>query len=259
MDSGYRTPLIDLFRRGDADRNMRLLGAQGALALRAHEQLALLMILLDDSDPEVASRAEATIASLPEAALSAFLARADVSDLMRGFFAARGVQPVDAAAAPPASQELAKPLLDTLDDDREAEGDTTAAPSVLSSLPVTDRLKLATKGTREQRAQLIRDPNKMVATAVLSSAKVNETEVEAFSKMANVSEDILRIIGANRSWMKHYGIAHGLARNPKTPPGISMQLLHRLTDRDVKAVAMDRNVPEALRLAARRMMSRTQK
>jgi hypothetical protein len=59
--------------------------------------------------------------------------------------------------------------------------------------------------------------------------------------------------------MKHYGIAHGLVRNPKTPPGISMQLLHRLTDRDVKSVAVDRNVPEALRLAARRMMLRSQK
>jgi hypothetical protein len=77
--------------------------------------------------------------------------------------------------------------------------------------------------------------------------------------MANVSEDVLRIIGAKRSWMKHYGIAHGLVRNPKTPPGISMQLLHRLTDRDVKSVAVDRNVPEALRLAARRMMLRSQK
>ena len=78
---------------------------------------------------------------------------------------------------------------------------------------------------------------------MLSSPKVNESEIEAFAKMANVSEDVLRIIGANRGWMKHYGIAHGLVRNPKTPPGISTRLLHRLSARDVKAVATDRNVP----------------
>jgi hypothetical protein len=259
MDSGYRTPLIDLFRRGEVDRDIRLVGARGALALRAHEQLALLMILLDDDDHEIASRAELTIASLPEAALSTFLARPEVSDVMRAFFAGRGVKPADGAATREATEDLAEPLLDTLDDARDDDAAADAAPAVLSSLPVLDRLKLATKGTREQRAQLIRDPNKMVAIAVLSSPKVNETEIEAFAKMANVAEDVLRIIGGNRTWMKHYGTTLGLARNPKTPPGISMQLLHRLTERDIKAVSNDRNVPDALRAAARRMMTRSQR
>ena len=257
MDSGYRSPLVDLFRRGDADTATRMIGAQGALGLRAHEQLALLMILCDDSEPEVARQAEQTLAQLPVAALSGFLGRPEVSDVMRAFFAARGVN----AAAPAArdtSDDLAEPLLDTLDEAPEAAKEN-GGPAVLSSLPIIERIKLATKGTREQRAQLIRDSNRMVSTAVLSSPKVNESEVEAFAKMANVSEDVLRIIGANRTWMKNYGVAHGLVRNPKTPPGISMQLLHRLSDRDVKAVATDRNVPETLRLAARRLMSRAQK
>ena len=55
---------------------------------------------------------------------------------------------------------------------------------MLSSLPIIERMKLAMKGTREQRAQLIRDSNKLVAAAVLSSPKLNEAEVEAFAKMA---------------------------------------------------------------------------
>jgi len=258
MDPVYRTPLIDLFRKGDVDKAIRLLGAQGALALRTHEQLALLMILLEDPDPDVASKAEETIAALPLPALSAFLARGDVSETMRSFFASRGVQPAETSSAPDTGEDFAEPLLD-MPDDREEGGETDPSPTVLSSLPVMDRLKLATKGTREQRAQLIRDSNKMVATAVLSSPKINESEVEAFAKMANVSEDVLRIIGANRSWMKHYGIAHGLVRNPKTPPGISARLLPRLSARDVKAVATDRNVPEVLRLAARRITLTTQR
>ena len=52
------------------------------------------------------------------------------------------------------------------------------------------------KGTREMRAVLIRDPNKMIAAAVLSSPKLTDQEVESFARMANVSEDVLRIIGA---------------------------------------------------------------
>jgi hypothetical protein len=259
MDSGYRSPLIDLFLRGDADVATRMIGAQGALGLRAHEQLALLMILAGDPDHGVALQAETTLVSLPVPALSAFLARPEVSDAMRVFFAARGVQPAAPPSVPDATDNLAEPLLDTPDDAPEPEGEAGGSTALLSTLPIIERIKLATKGTREQRAQLIRDSNRMVCTAVLSSPKVNESEVESFAKMANVSEDVLRIIGANRTWMKNYGVAHGLVRNPKTPPGISMQLLHRLSDRDVKAVATDRNVPETLRLAARRLMSRTQK
>ena len=49
-------------------------------------------------------------------------------------------------------------------------------------------------------------------------------------------------------------MALGLVKNPKTPPAISMQLLQRVNERDMKMLAVDRNVPESLRLAARKYM-----
>jgi hypothetical protein len=69
--------------------------------------------------------------------------------------------------------------------------------------------------------------------------------------MSNVSEDVLRTIGANRGWMKHYGVVVGLVRNPKTPVGTSLNLLSRLNDRDIVMLSVDRNVPQPLRSAAR--------
>jgi hypothetical protein len=51
----------------------------------------------------------------------------------------------------------------------------------------TERLKAAMKGTREMRAILIRDPNKMISAAVLSSPKVTESEAAGFARMASVS------------------------------------------------------------------------
>jgi len=127
---------------------------------------------------------------------------------------------------------------------------------VLAGLPIVERMKLAMKGTRAQRAQLIRDSNKLVAAAVLSSPKLTDTEVEAFSKMANVSEEVLRGIATNRAWMKNYGVIAGLTKNPKTPPGISMQLVQRLNEKDLKMLTTDRNVPEAVRLAARKFLKK---
>ena len=258
MDSGYRSPLIDLFRRGDADKSLRLSAARGALDLAALEQVALLMTLLDDPDLDVVRQAEDTLGLLPAAALLPFLARADVPDAIRTFFAARGVQAA-AETQPGVGEQPGQSLMDGTGDESAAPEADPAATGDVSLLSVGQRLKLATNGTREQRAQLIRDPNRMVTVAVLSSPKISESEVEAFAKMGSVSEETLRIIGANKSWMKHYGVAHGLVRNPKTPPAVSMQLLRRLSARDVKALATDRNVADSVRIAARNLVARTQK
>ena len=102
------------------------------------------------------------------------------------------------------------------------------------------------------RAILIRDPNKLVSTSVLSSPKMTETEVEAIAKMQNVSDEILRIIGNTRAWVKNYNVALALVRNSKTPPALSMNLLNRLNDKDLRALSTNRNVPEILRVTARK-------
>jgi hypothetical protein len=254
MDVGSRSPLLDLFRRGEVARDLRLLAAQGALAPRASEQLALLILLTADNDPAVAARAAATLDALPADALRAFLARPE----LRAFFATRGVQP---ATVPAASGT--EPLVDTSGDlpviPEAEDSDPESASRVLSTLPIMDRVKLAMKGTREQRSQLIRDPNKMVAAAVLTSPKLTDAEVESFAKMANVSEEVLRVIGTNRNWLKNYGVMLALAKNPKTPLALSMQYLHRLNERDTKMLSIDRNVPEVLRLAARKVIVKSLK
>ena len=250
MDPGYRSPLVDFFRRGEVARDVRLQAAQGVFAPRAHEQLALLLILVDDADPLIAASAQATLDALPPAALAAFLARSDVPAEMREYFVRRGVE-VGGAAADSADD----PLVETADADA-GPAEPEADPRVLSMLPITRRIKLAMKGTREQRAQLIRDSNRLVAAAVLTSPKLTSTEVETFARMTNVTEDVLRIIASNRGWLKNYGVVVGLARNPKTPPPISMTLISRLNERDMKLLAIDRNVPESVRIAVRKYMTK---
>ena len=252
-DPGLKTPLLDLFRRGEAARDVRLLAAQGALATRTIEQLALLILLHDDADAEVAAAARDTLASLPAPSLSAFLGRSDVTAAMREFFQSRGISPGPSVQGE--ESDLSKDVGPEPLDEPDSGENLSAAQ--LSAKPIPERLQLAMKGTRGQRAVLIHDPNKLIAAAVMSSPKLTENEVEAFARMANVTEDVLRIIGTNRAWTKNYAVAAALVRNPKTPPGISLNLLARLNDRDLKMLTMDRNVPEALRLAARKYVVKT--
>jgi hypothetical protein len=247
MDPGHRSPLIDCFRRGEIGRDIRLQAAQGVIALPALERVALLVLLTDDQDPEVLAAANATIAALPEPALRSFLARGDVPEEVRQFFGERSITPAaEADRLPDDETPLESDASgDELPDDRKTP---------IANMSILDRMKLAMKGTREQRQTLIRDPNRMVSAAVLSSPKLTESEIEAFARMANVSEDVLRTIGLNRTWTKSYSVISALARNPKTPPAISLNIVGRLNERDIKGITVDRNVPEALRIAARKFL-----
>jgi hypothetical protein len=259
VEVGLRTPLLDFFRRGEVPRDVRLLAAEGAVAPRPIEQLGLLMLLSTDHDTEVQATAERTLRKLPLALVAGLIARAETPTELRAFFVARGVDP---AAAP--SIDGDEPLVDTDATDYGPESTGTpesagATAKRLGDMTVPEKVKCAMKGTREMRAVLIRDPNRMVASAVLSCPKVTEQEVETFARMANVSDDILRTIGGTRAWMKNYNIMLGLTKNPRTPLAMSLTLLHRLNDRDLRAVSIDRNVPEPLRLAARKKVVISQK
>jgi hypothetical protein len=122
-------------------------------------------------------------------------------------------------------------------------------------MSVPQKVQAAMKGTREMRAILIRDPNKMVSLSVLSCPKVTETEVESFARMGSVSEDVLRTIGQTRAWVKSYNVVLALAKNSKTPVALSLQLLNRLNESDVRRLSIDRNIPEPLRIGARRKLA----
>lgn len=251
MAAGLSSPLLDFFRRGEVARDVRMLAAQGAVAPRPLEQLGILMILTSDSDSEIRDTANATLALLPDELVASFIARSDVPTELREFFIARGITPSDTPAP-----DFEEALLDTdqsgLDFGQEEGESALTFTQRLANMGVPEKVKCAMKGTREMRAVLIRDPNRMVASAVLSCPKVNEAEVEAFAKMGNVSEDILRTIGNTRAWTKNYAVVLSLVKNSKTPVAMSMTLMQRLTESDVKKVAADRNVPEALRLAAKK-------
>ncbi|MBZ5556853.1 MAG: hypothetical protein LAO77_06200 [Acidobacteriia bacterium] len=255
------TPLLDFFKRGEVERDVRLLAAQGGLAPRAYEQLAMLIILVEDPDKEIRETAEETLTNLPLEALQTFLARSDIPIGMREFFADRGIFP-DEIPTIEAEVEFEEPLLDTAAPVEEDEfGDLLAVGhdedressyQKLAKMGFTDRLRAAMKGTKEMRAILIRDPNKMISAAVMSSPKLTGQEVEAFSRMATIPEDVLRAIGHNRAYLKNYNIVLGLTKNPKTPLGLSLNLMGRLNQRDMAQLSVDRNVPEALRIAARK-------
>ncbi|MCX6539700.1 MAG: hypothetical protein NT151_12320 [Acidobacteria bacterium] len=264
MDALYQTPLLDCVRRGEVATDIRLLAAQGILAPRALEQLALLAWLVHDTDPAIRVAAETTLGRIPPSVLARFLANQDVPDDLREFFARRGIVP-EGSGTDASEPELFAAEDQGDDDEKPApdepakgapDGDERRLSTVqrLSGMTITQRVKAAMRGNREDRALLIRDPNKLVSIAVLASPRLTEQEVENYARMASISEDVLRVIGTTRAWAKNYAVVRALTFNPKTPIAISMGMVNRLIEKDVKALASDRNIAEPVKLLARKMM-----
>jgi hypothetical protein len=150
------TPLLDFFKRGEVARDVRLEAARGALAPRAYEQLAILVILIEDPDREIRDTAEGEASAIPVDVLSSFLARSDVPVDMREFFGDRGIFPDE---IPPIEFDADEPLIDTddsadLGSDDDDEATRQSGAQALANMNFPQRLRAAVKGTREMRAIL---------------------------------------------------------------------------------------------------------
>ena len=124
----------------------------------------------------------------------------------------------------------------------------------LMFMTVKDRVKFALKGDREARGILIRDSNRVVATAVIYNPRISEKEIENIASMRTVSDQVLRLIGMNRAWTRSYAIIHNLARNPRTPMATAIQILPRIQIKDLLALSDNRNISEAVRRQAYRLV-----
>jgi hypothetical protein len=152
---------------------------------------------------------------------------------------------------------------DKLISEAESEGVEISADRMpvfqqVALMSVKDRVMLAIKGTREARVILVRDPNRLVASAVLRNPRLTETEVEYISSLKSVAEEVLRQIGHNRAWTRSYVVIHNLVRNPRTPIATSLGFLNRIHTRDLRALSTNKNIPDVIRSTAGRFFLKRQ-
>ena len=79
-----------------------------------------------------------------------------------------------------------------LAEDERQQTEKVSAVQKIYRLNTAEKVITALKGTREERAILVRDPNRLVSSAVLGSPRLTDAEIEAFAAMKNVSDEILR-------------------------------------------------------------------
>jgi hypothetical protein len=156
--------------------------------------------------------------------------------------AAAGTSRTAAAAAP--AKQKPKP--------KTTEHERISTLQKIAKLDVKGRIHLAVRGSKEERAILIRDGTKLVALAVLESPKISDTEVEGFASQKNVLEAVLRAIPMKRRFAKNYTTIRNLIYNPRTPLDTSLGLMKNLLVNDLKNLAGNKEVSDTIRKMALR-------
>lgn len=265
-------------RQGTAPSVIRRKGAAGALPVPVEEKLEILVFLCTDQDEATRQTAAQTLQNWDRADLCRLLSEAATSSGVIEYMADHivpGQQDLVAALlqnpklpanlaerfkksqatsteAPPSADATAAKS-ETPSGEGQEEGKRQTLLQRLGALSPAEKIKTALTGNQEERLVLIRDSNKLVARAVLGSPKLSDAEVEAFASMKNVTEEVLRQIAMNRAFMKSYSVVRSLVNNPRAPLDVTLPLMNRLNERDLKSLSMNKNVPETLRRLAMKM------
>ncbi|HTY42792.1 MAG TPA: hypothetical protein VMH79_13035 [Thermoanaerobaculia bacterium] len=124
----------------------------------------------------------------------------------------------------------------------------------ISHMTVKEKLGLAQRGSKEERRILIADANKIVSMAVIHNESLTPAEVESFCAMRHIAVEIFHEIASTREWIKRPKIQLALIGNPSVPLSITLPLVKFLGMRDLRNISRDRNLPEGVRVTARKIL-----
>jgi len=159
------------------------------------------------------------------------------------------------ATAADASED--RPVAPGSPEEQQQEEKKLSITQQIMKLSIAKKIEWANKkGNREVRSILLRDPNKLVQLAVMQSPRITEGEVAKVALSRTAPQEVLQYIYNNRQLMKNYQIKVNLINNPKMPVGVSMRFLSSLRMAEVKAVAKNRNVPQGLATAAKKLVEK---
>ena len=146
-----------------------------------------------------------------------------------------------------------------IEDDEEPQENEDAKRSIISllrSFNVAEKVAAATKGNKTVRTECLRDTNRLVALAAVTSPKITEPEILAASHSRVVHQDVILTIIRDKknNWVRNYQVKVALVNNPKTPVPEALRLVPLLNGRDLKSVARSRNVAAGVRNRANQLV-----
>jgi hypothetical protein len=100
-----------------------------------------------------------------------------------------------------------------------------------------EKLLLAVKADRAERAVLVQDNDPRVLLSVLRNPRLTVDEVVRIAKSSFLNYQIADVIMKTGQWMASLDVRLALIQNPKTPQAFGLRILPTLPDAEVRAIA----------------------
>ena len=130
-----------------------------------------------------------------------------------------------------AERLLEKPADTSSEDDPKTSWERMRARSQM------EKILLAVKADRTERAVLVQDNDPRVLLSVLRNPRLTVDEVVRIAKSSFLNHQIADVIVKTGQWMASLDVRLALIQNPKTPQAFGLRILPTLPDAEVRAIA----------------------
>ena len=124
----------------------------------------------------------------------------------------------------------------------------------VQNMSISEKVKLASLGSKEARNLLIKEPNRLIIQAVINSPKLTDDEVVSFAGNKNLTKEVPLLIANKKEFTKSYMVKVALVNNPKTPLPSAIKFLSHMMDKDLRNIAKSKNVPTVLSRTAGKIL-----
>jgi hypothetical protein len=107
----------------------------------------------------------------------------------------------------------------------------------IRALPQVQKLLLAVKADRSERALLLQDNDPRVLLSLLRNPRLTVDEVARMAKSSFLNFQIADVIMKTSQWSANLDVRQALIHNPKTPQPMALRILPTLPEADIRAIA----------------------
>jgi hypothetical protein len=100
-----------------------------------------------------------------------------------------------------------------------------------------EKLLLAVKADRTERALLLQDNDPRVLLSLLRNPRLTVDEVVRLAKSSFLNYQIAEVIMKATQWMASLDVRLGLIHNPKTPQAFALRILPTLPEAEIRTIA----------------------
>lgn len=126
----------------------------------------------------------------------------------------------------------------------------------IRALSQMEKILLAVKAERSERALLLQDNDPRVLLSLLRNPRLTVDEVARLAKSTFLTFQIADVILKAAQWMSSLDVRLGLIHNPKTPPAYALRILPTLPEAEVRTIARTGTNMQLKQAALRRLQGK---